>query len=473
MSEVDPVLAAKKRRHRNERIFAAILVLVLSAAVVWFLQWNRREEEALRRDLRYIPKREKITPEVLLLRDYVRIDTSTAEGAAKGARWIAALLKKHGIEPQIIESTPGRLNVYARIKGRNPGHGLLLFNHIDVVAADASQWTHPPFGGEIHLNQLWGRGTLDIKALAICQILALAEIVRGGQPPAHDLVFLATAEEEEGSWHGMQWLLVHRPDLFEGVEYAVTEGGITEIMTERMTYFGIEVGGKLLVRTRLYARDAESLRQARIALEPFMTSHEAERVLPEVRNFFRQLAPTRIAFRPYLADIDGTIARGEVWRLPSTYRHYLQNLVVVWAPHREENEWAATALLVNLPDEDPDARIAWLEKIAAPYGVRVHVDSKEGPVPFSSHQTRIFSVLAAEAAKRYRVPAGSQLLYRSASDCRFLRPRGIDCYGISPYRVDISQSVGIHRENERIRLDWYIEGVEYMKDVVRTWASTD
>ena len=463
---------ALTKRHRNERIAAAILVGVLLIVVFGFIRWNKAEEAALRRDTRYIPKRETITPEILLLRDYVRIDTSTPVGAAQGARWLAGLLERNGLRAEIIESAPGRLNVYARIRGKRPGGGLLLFNHIDVVPVTPAEWAHPPFAGETHLNQLWGRGALDMKALALCQLFAIAGIQRSGRTPEHDIAFLATAEEESGSEYGMKWLLAHRPDLFEGIAYAITEGGITEVLTEKTSYFGIEVGSKQHVRTFLYSPSKEKLLDLRIALEPYMTSRDRHRVLPGVRRFFRDVAPSRIAFKDYLADIDGTIARGEMWRLPLGYRELLQDSLYVTEPWQDGKQWVMSVLMLNLPDENPDARIAWLEKFVEPYGPRVEIQKKEGPVPMSSTDTPLFSTLANEARTFYRVNAGSEVLYASITDCRFIRSHGIACYGVSPYLVDIAQSVTIHRPNERIRLDWFMDGIEYLRRAVRAWAAS-
>lgn len=457
------------RRHRNERIAAAIFVGVLLVAVVAFVFWNKAEQEALQRDGRYIPRPESITPEILLLRDYVRIDTSTAEGVAKGARWLAALAEQYGLRAELIESAPNRLNVFIRIRGRERGAGLMLLNHIDVVGVAPAQWRHPPFAGDIQLNQLWGRGALDMKALALCELIALASVHRSGVPE-HDLAFLATAEEEAGSDEGMKWLLAHRPDLFEGIEYAINEGGITEVISERMTYFGIEVGSKQQVKTVLRAKEKQPLLDARIALEPYIASRESARVVPEVRRFFRDVAPTRIGMKPYLEDIDGTIARGDFWRLARPYRELLQNTMFVQAPVPVPGGYEMTTILLNLPDESSDARLQWLKDFVTPYGIYVDVIKKEGPVPMSSAASPLAMLLASEARAFYRVPAGSEILYSSTSDCRFLRLRGIQCFGVSPYLVDISQSQTIHRADERIRLDWYMEGIGYLQRVLLSWA---
>lgn len=456
--------------HRNERIVAAIVVLIAAAIAGGMVWWARYEEEQLERDRRYIPKEAKITPEVLLLQELVRIDTSHPKGAAAGARWIAAYLQKHGVAAELIESAPDRLNVYARIRGKARGEGLLLFNHIDVVPPGPG-WKAAPFSGHIGLNMMFGRGTLDMKALTVCQLLVFVDLARSGRPPAHDLVFLATADEETGSEYGMRWLLANRPDVFEGVKYGITEGGVTEMMTERMTYFGIEVGGKQRVVHTVEGSDLESMREARFALEPYMFPREPERVMPEVRRFFRDLAPTRMAFKPMIEDIDRTIARGDFWRLPVTYRDLVQNSLWVTAPVQAGDGWSMTVTHANLPDERPENRIAAIERLVAPYGLRIgEIRHKEGPVPISPDDTPLFAILRAEAERRYKVKAGLQILYRSATDARFLRPRGIICYGVSPYPVDYFQSISIHGADERIRLDFFLDGVGYMDAVVKAWA---
>ena len=458
------------RRHRNERIAAALLVLVLAAVVIGFLRWNAAQEEEFHRDLRYIPKENTITAEVLLLQEYVRIDTSHPKGEAAGARWVAAQLQKRGVRAEVIESAPDHLTVYARIRGTKPGDGLLLFNHVDVVPAGEG-WRHAPYEGALVANMLHGRGALDMKGLAICQLLAFADVAQSGRTPEHDLVFLATSDEETGGELGMKWLLAHRPDIFEGIRYGITEGGITEMMSENMTYFGIEVGGKQHVRLTLTAAAIEQLRRTRVRLEPFIDSVDATRILPEVRQYFADVAPTRKAFKSLLSDVDRAIHEGQVWRLPKAYRDLTQNSLIVYAPVQPVGERPTMGVwMLNLPDEEPDARIAWLRHFVASDGVSVEVVSKEGPVPLSPTGTPLFTILADAARSRYRVSAGTQVLYRSASDARFLRARGIVCYGICPYPVDFFQSLSIHNADERIRLDWFVEGVDYTREVVRRWA---
>ncbi len=467
------VQIARKRRHRNERIAAGVLVAVVCAAALATILWRRHEDAAYRAVTTYIPKPPRITPSVELLAEYLRIDTSTPAGAAEGARWLASQLEKAGIRPEIIESVPGRLNVHARIRGRSPGGGLLLFNHIDVVPP-GDGWTQPPFGAKIQANQLYGRGAIDMKGLAICQLLAFLDVARSGVKPAHDLVFLATADEETGSAYGMKWILENRRDVLEGVAFGITEGGVTEMMTEQMTYFGIEIGGKQMTQLILRAPSVEALQNARFAFEPYIASREPGRVIPEVRRFFRSIAPTRMAFKPHLEDIDKTIREGRFWQLPSSYRDLTQNSLFVDAPFRSGPNWEMRVRMLSLPDEKPEERLAWLSAIAERHGATIdRIESQGVPCPLSSADTPLFSILASRASARYRVPAGTQILFKSTSDARFLRPLGIECYGVSPYPVDYFQSLTIHQMDERVRLDYFNDGVDYLSEVVRDWAATD
>lgn len=476
MTEIDPAeRERKRRRHRNERIAAAILIGLVAAATYGVMRWERRERAALSADRRYIPKPVTITPEVTMLQELVRIDSSRPEGVATAARWIAAYLERNGIRAELIESAPSMLNVYARIEGEQPGGALLLFGHLDVVPAGEG-WKAPPFEARLWADQMIGRGTVDMKALIVCQLVAFVELAKSGRRPKHDVVFLATAEEEQGSRMGMQWLLANRPDVIAEVEYGITEGGITEMMTDRMTWFGIEIGGKQYVQAIVAAPTRDALKEARIALEPSIFPRRPGRVLPEVRTYFAQLAPTRIQFREQLRDIDATIRNGEFWKLPATYRELVQNSLVTGpferSPGSVNEEWQMLVTLLNLPDEDPDARLAWLGETVEPAGARVKaVLSKEGPVPLSRPDTRLFAILAAEARERYQVAAGVQVLYRSTSDARFLRTRGIAAYGVSPYPVTYYQSVAIHNTDESITVGHFQQGVEYLRDVVRTWAT--
>ena len=447
------------------------LLLAGAAFIAGLRIYNERSTSEINGQL-WIPKAAVITPEVALLQQYVRIDTSNPPGnELPGAKFLAGILAKDGIRAEIIESAPGRANVYARIGGRQRGGGLLLLNHMDVVPASKQGWTRPPFAAEVFQNQLYGRGTLDMKGIALCELLAFAELARTHRTPEHDVVFLATADEEAGGGKGVVWLLEHRPDIFEGIRYGINEGGITETTQERISYFGIEIGTKMTVRVKLRAPERQSMQALRIALEPFISPVDAGRVLPEVQEFLHDLAPLRVEQKQYLDDISRTIAAGKLWLMPSGYRELTQN--ILWPSAVESDARGATMLvtLVNLPDENPDARIEWLRGVAGRYGVTIEdVIEKTGPAPLSSRHTPMFGLIAAESGRQYGAKVGSEILAASTNDSRYLRARGIDMYGLMPFPTDWYQTLGIHSIDERVRVDWFNSGVALLRHITSRFA---
>ncbi|HEX3070635.1 MAG TPA: M20/M25/M40 family metallo-hydrolase [Thermoanaerobaculia bacterium] len=457
------------RRWRWLLVFIAISLAVIAALVVYNKQTNDEINSQL-----WIPKQATITPALALLQQYVRIDTSNPPGKElAGARFLAAILAKNGIQAEIIESAPGRANVYARLPGKQHEGGLLLLNHIDVVPAYRKGWTRAPFAAELRFDQLYGRGTLDMKGIAICELLAFIDVVRAHRTPDRDIVFLATADEEAGGQLGMVWLLEHRPDVFAGIRYAVNEGGITETTQEHVTYFGIETGTKMMVRLLLHAPDRQSMQALRIALEPFMTSADPDRVLPEVKEFMHDLAPLRIEQGQFLDDVNRTIAAGKFWLLPGGYRELTQNALYPATIESDRPSGVSMRVnLYNLPDENPDTRIEWLRGIASRYGATIaQVFEKIGPTPISSRHTPMFDLIAAEALKQYPgARAGTEILVTSTNDSRYLRAKGIDAYGLMPLPTDWYQTQGIHSIDERLRTDWFQNGVQLMHNITQRFA---
>ena len=459
-------------RAREWTIAAA--VIIVSVVVIAVVVVNRRMEREVSSGI-YVPKPAKITPEIILLQQYVRIDTSNPPGnEMPGAQWLGAQLRAAGIPYEIIETAPRRANLYARIRGKRTGEGLLLHNHIDVVPATREGWDLPPFSADIRINQLFGRGSIDMKSIALCELEAFIAVAHSGRAPERDVVYLATADEEVGSNFGVRWLLAHRPDIFDGIKYALTEGGVTEMAKEQVTYFGIETGSKQIVSVDLLADDVATLQRARIGLEPYFRPDHPDRVLPGVRSFFRAVAPQRLDSQKPLEDIDGTIAAGKFWLIPLTMRQLMQNNI--WARsirHAPDGRVAMEVDLANLPDEDPDRRLEWLAGKARELGVTVGpVTRKDGPAPISPDDTPLFALISREVRKEFgNIPVGPEVLALSTSDARFLRPHGMICYGLQPFPLDFFQSLTIHGLNERVRLDWYMSGMEMMKRVVTAYAS--
>src|SRR5688572_19418999 len=102
-----------------------------------------------------------------LCQELLRVDTTNPPGNERpAADLLATELSAAGIDPVILESAPRRANLVARLAGTGELPPLLLAAHLDVVEADASAWSHPPFSGDLADGYLWGRGAIDMKNMA-------------------------------------------------------------------------------------------------------------------------------------------------------------------------------------------------------------------------------------------------------------------------------------------------------------------
>jgi acetylornithine deacetylase/succinyl-diaminopimelate desuccinylase-like protein len=162
-----------------------------------------------------------------LLRDLIRFDTSNPPGNERAClEYVAGFLAEHGIPSRFLARDADRPNLVARVRGRGLAPTLLFYGHVDVVPADPSEWTLPPFAGELSGGAVWGRGALDMKGGVAMMVSALARSASG--PPPGDVLVVLTSDEETGSYFGMRFLVERHASEFDGIRHAISEvGGYT------------------------------------------------------------------------------------------------------------------------------------------------------------------------------------------------------------------------------------------------------
>ena len=194
---------------------------------------------------------------VEICRDLIRLDTTnygdgSGPGERKAAEHVAALLDEVGIEAELFEGAQGRTNVVARW-GTGEADPLLLHGHLDVVPAEADDWTVHPFSGEVQDGYLWGRGAVDMKDFDAMLLSVVRARARAGAVPDRPTVLCFTADEEAGGHQGAEQIVLQRPDLLEGCREGVGEvGGFSATVRGRRVYL-IEAAEKGMAWMRLTA----------------------------------------------------------------------------------------------------------------------------------------------------------------------------------------------------------------------------
>ncbi|MFD6939204.1 M20/M25/M40 family metallo-hydrolase [Streptomyces goshikiensis] len=166
----------------------------------------------------------------------IRIDTTNRGGGdcreRPAAEYVAERLAGAGLEPVLLERTPGRTNVVARIEGTDPAaEALLVHGHLDVVPADASEWSVHPFSGEVRDGVVWGRGAVDMKNMDAMVLAVVRAWARRGVRPRRDVVIAYTADEEDSAVDGSGFLADRHPHLFEGCTEGLSESGAFTLHT--------------------------------------------------------------------------------------------------------------------------------------------------------------------------------------------------------------------------------------------------
>jgi succinyl-diaminopimelate desuccinylase len=159
---------------------------------------------------------------VAIARDLIRCPSVTPEEGGALA-YLQQILAQAGFAVQraaFAEAGTAPIeNLYARIGDAAPN--LVFAGHTDVVPpGDEAAWRHPPFGGDIAGDKLFGRGAVDMKGGIACFVAAALDHVaaNGGTPKRGSLSLLITGDEESVAVNGTVKLLkwaAERGEIFD------------------------------------------------------------------------------------------------------------------------------------------------------------------------------------------------------------------------------------------------------------------
>ena len=185
----------------------------------------------------------------------LRVDTTNPPGNETAcALVLKEYLAGNGIESELVGETPARQNLVARLDGARPGSTLTYMGHMDVVPADAGEWSVPPFGGVVKDGYVWGCGATDMKNQVAAEAVALARLKRSGADFAGTVKFAATVDEEDGDQCGVRWLCHNAPDALRA-HYLVNEGmGGLWLPVDGRKVFLLAAGEKAFAQFRIRTR---------------------------------------------------------------------------------------------------------------------------------------------------------------------------------------------------------------------------
>lgn len=238
-----------------------------------------------------------------LLQSYLRIDTTNPPGhERKAAEFFKAIFDREKIENEIFDQGNDRANIIARLPGNGKQRPIILLNHLDVVPADAERWSLPPFSGEIKDGYVWGRGAIDMKTTAICQLMTMLILKRANRQLDRDIIFFGSVDEEEGAVDGVDWMIANHRDQLRNAEFVLTEGHTILVTNGKTEAWNVAATEKSVLWLRLTASGKAghasipepdgAVAHLLNALNKIRDYQTPIRLLPSVEHYFRQLSKT-------------------------------------------------------------------------------------------------------------------------------------------------------------------------------------
>lgn len=410
-----------------------------------------------------------------LSQDYIRINSVNppADTRATGA-FMKKLLESEGIEVKTFESSPGHLNVLARLPGKKPGKRLLMLNHMDVVPADASRWPMDPFAAQIKDGMLYGRGAIDMKTTGIFQALALIALKKEGIVPEHDILLLCSADEESGGDQGAQWMIAnHWPEI--ECEYALDEGGFGTkdlLSAKGSLIFGVSVAEKKIVWAKLIATGTsghasqpvpdncnDRLREGLNRLEAMMKKDPAvkSRLLDDFQKRAGALADNKFTRAIQRDTLSITSLRSGVGDPPKV------NVI----PSKAE----ATLDFRLMPETDLPGFLKRARALLADIpGLTFEVTHSTDPTPVSDYRTPLFESIEKAIHQEYAQAVVTPYLVPFGTDSNGLRQKGIKAYGLGTAVVDASIVASMHSDAERMPVEQFEPSLRIYYRVVADYA---
>ncbi len=459
---------------------AALLPALLLAAPALAQEPQRSPYEALARDL---------LEELVEINTTHSVGDNTAAARAMEARLLAAGFPREDVRVLVPEN-PRKGNLVARLRGRNPDlKPILLLAHLDVVEANPEDWTLPPFELIEREGVFYGRGVADDKDEAAIHVTNLIRLEQEGFVPERDIVVALTADEEGGGSNGVDWLLKNHRPLVDAA-FVINEGGGGVMENGRRISNSVGAAekrfGNFLLETTnpgghsSVPREDNAIYDLADGLSRLRSHRMPVRLNDVTRAYFERSAPLvspelEAAMRALVADPTDEPAIATLQKDPR-FNSMMRTTCVATllegghASNALPQRARATVNCRMLPDENPeDVR----EALQRAVGDRVKVISQvgsRGPSPASPLSPEVLGPIEKVTQEMWPGLSVVPTMGTGATDGLYFRAAGIPSYGVSGLFYGDTNSHGM---NERVPVDAFYQGLEFLYRLTRELTSGD
>jgi len=436
------------------------------------------------------------------LSNLIRINTTNPPGnETHAANFIAQYLAEDGFESEILESAPGRGSIITRLKGTGEKPSLLLLSHLDVVAANPSEWTVDPFAGTVKDGYVYGRGAIDMKGMTAIEVLTLKLLKKNKVPIKGDIVLAATADEERGGEEGAGYLLRNHKDKV-WCPYVLNEGGGTALPQNGRNVYPIQTAEKGILWFKIKAKGTpghgstpnmadNAIARINKVIAKLGSYQPPATCVSTLREFLAQVAQAN----PQLKDtLDRLLANLE--QSDQILDELAKKDKVLAEEIRPRIKTTITPTIIRggvkeniIPSECEatfDCRVLPGESVTETLGLIKGMlkDADEGKLGYeiiqmhdgneSTTQTPLYNAIASVLHEADPGCSVTPTLTTGGTDSRFFRQTGSVCYGFHPVRPDEPNDEyekRMHGIDERLSIENLVWGTSVFYETVKRFMT--
>lgn len=359
-----------------------------------------------------------------------------------------------------------------RWPGKVEAPGTLLTAHYDVVEANESDWSFPPFSGLVQNSRVFGRGALDDKASLIGLLQAATYLIENGFIPELDIYFAFGFDEEQGGRLGAKEIASHllasdihfRAVLDEGG--AVANGKMMAI-EPRIAVIGIAEKGNTSYRFTFKGRGGHSASPPASTAIGKMASFIRDveqhprkpRLTETVISMLQAIAPYKRGIESILLGKPGRFAKliARIMAKNSQTAPMLRTTVAFTmteggSGHNILPLTASCVANIRVLQGDSLQEIErWLRSFGHTFEMSPILENEATSVSSTTSET--WALLNACIAEIFPDAFAVPYLMTGGTDCRHYQAVADDSYRFSPYRLDPEDLSAIHGVNESISFE--------------------
>jgi acetylornithine deacetylase/succinyl-diaminopimelate desuccinylase-like protein len=314
-------------------------------------------------------------------------------------------------------------------------------------------------------------------------------MVREHIVPDRDIIIALTADEEGGNANGVDWLLRNHPQLVDAA-LVINEGGGGTLRNGKPLFNSVQATEKVSTNVTLRAtnrgghssvpRPDNAIVALSDALSKMGRHQFPVRFNDVTRAFFTRTAAVEtpalgMAMKALVASPTDAAALATVAADP----RYNSMLRTTCVPTMLQGGHATNALpqlaeaTINcriFPSDTPEVIRSDIERLVNDTSITVTMRATPHPPAPSPLLPELFDAVTQVTHDMWGNVAVIPVMSTGATDSRFFRDRNVPAYGVSGLFLDPTVDARAHGRDERMRIQSYYEGQEFLWRLTRALA---